>query len=50
MNRAQLGLILSNKYSIYFIIELDSFFHLEVSCCKFWGLVYARRGILDMTM
>ena len=50
MNRARLGPFLFYKYCICFIIELNSFFCFGVSCCKFWGLVCARRDKLDLTM
>ena len=46
MNRARLGLFLSFKYCIYFIIELDLFICFEVSCCKFWGFGICKAGCI----
>ena len=49
-NKTGLGLLLSKKYCIYFIIEFYLFVYSGVSCCKFWYLEHARRDILDMTI
>ena len=50
MNRAKLGLFLSYKKCICFIIGLDLFICFGVCCCEFWGLVYVKWDTLDMTM
>ena len=45
----KIGPIFILKICIYFIIELNAL-NFEVSWSEFWGLVYAKWDMLDMTM